>query len=303
MDFGADTSPESINYSLVVPVLLGTPSSDVEATKLRGMLASAQKWREEAHCLWNIRNHGQTEFSAARTINIFAKEILQKKIEVLEKKINSDDSDCNVEQTVLDFLKKELKENVEEPELEEKIVIEEIDNSMSPLPKRQCGAGAWPTPVSDAGKELAMLDDVATALHKLHGQEDKKTFIVPIGGRVMSAPPTSCCPSSDGEGEEGEEVLVGELDEESGEEESDESPVYLFSGNHISQVVRNGLAHDMMCILNDIHKFVGIELHGFTPHSSYVGRLEYDLEHLKMRVEQALACVAETGEGRSSPDW
>ena len=48
MDFGADTSPESINTSLVVPALLGTPSSDVEATKLSGMLASAQKWREDA---------------------------------------------------------------------------------------------------------------------------------------------------------------------------------------------------------------------------------------------------------------
>ena len=57
---------------------------------------------------------------------------------------HTDDQDADID-AVIDEDDEEGHEP-EEPELEEKIVIEEIDNSMSPLPKRQCGAGAWPTP-------------------------------------------------------------------------------------------------------------------------------------------------------------
>ena len=49
-----------------------------------------------------------------------------------------------------------------------------------------------------------------------------------------------------------------------------------------------------MKVLNNIYKFIDIPLEGFTSHASYLGLLSYDMCHLKMRLEQALAYVSTT---------
>ena len=87
------------------------------------------------------------------------------------------------------------------------------------------------------------------------------------------------------------------------EEEEEEEVVSLYKPSQVPVIIRNGLAHDMMTVLNDIHQDVYIDLEGFTPNASYIGQFKYDLEHLKMRVDQALDYMDfGSGTGMSSPD-